>query len=213
MLSYRTQLSLAARLFAPADDSGAEAADTFRRVTIAGETFEVRVPYAEGHTLNAAEASVLNQTFTENIRNNAAGRIKAAKEKAEADGTTFSLDTPVATEGEDAGKTLRQLITEYADTYQFGVRTVRSAEPADPVEREARSIAREAITAKLRANGVKRKDISEEAFEEALAKHSKNPQIVKEAQRRVKAKGDIGLDELGIDFGTSSETEGEPAAA
>lgn len=208
MLSYRTQAMFASAVsLAPADDSGAEAVDTFRRVTISGETFEIKVPYSAGHTLTEAEASVLNQTFTENIRNNSAGRIKAAKEAAETNGTPFSLDTPIGGEGEDAGKTLRQLIQEYADTYEFGVRTQRSSEPADPVEREARSIAREAITAQLRAKGIKRKDVTEEAFEQALQKHSKNPQILKEAQRRVKAKNDIGLDELGLDLSDSAPAE------
>lgn len=188
-----------------------------KNVTISGETFQIAAPYEAGHQLNEAEASVLNQTFLENIRNNAAGRIKAAKEVAEKAGAQFSLDTPIGGEGEDSGKTLRQIITEYASNYEFGVRTGRTAEPVDPVEREARVIAREAIGAKLRANGVKRKDVSEEAYEDALAKYSKMPVIIKEAQRRVKVRAEIGLDELDLGQTPAQETEAtaevEPAAA
>jgi hypothetical protein len=211
MFNYRTQLLVAATAMLAADDASGSVGVARRQVTIAGETFEIKAPYEEGHTLNAAEASVLNQTYLENIRNNAAGKIKAAKEKAEEAGAVFSLDVPVGGEGEDAGKTLRQLINEYAESYEFGIRVARNSEPADPVEREARAIAREAINAKLRASGVKRKDISDEAFEEALKKHSQNPAIVKEAQRRVKAKESLGLDELdlGADSAPAEETPAE----
>jgi hypothetical protein len=197
-----------------ADAGGDSVGVALRQVTIAGETFEIAAPYEEGHTLNAAEASVLNQTYLENIRNNVAGKIKAAKEAAEKAGTAFSLDTPIGGEGEDAGKTLRQVCNDYAKTYEFGFRATRNAEPVDPVQREARAIAREALLAKLRANGVKRKDVPEEAFEEALAKHAQNPAILKEANRRVKAKADMGLDELDLSAiagGDQSSGEGDEA--
>jgi hypothetical protein len=169
-----------------------------RQVTISGETFEVRAPYSVGHVMNEAEASVLNQTFLENIRNNAAGKIKAAKEAAEKAGTPFSLDAPIGGEGEDSTKTLRQVIEAYSETYEFGVRTARNSEPADPVEREARSIAREAISAKLKASNVKRKDIPDEAFEEALSKLAASDKVQAEARRRVDARQSLGLDELGL---------------
>jgi hypothetical protein len=169
-----------------------------RNVTISGETFEITAPYAAGHTLNEAEASVLNQTFLENIRNNAAGKIKAAKAKAESDGAAFSLDAPVGGEGEDAGKTLRQLIQEYAETYEFGVRVARTSEPVDPVERECRSIARDAINAKLKAQGIKRKDVPDEAYEQAVSQYAGLDKVLKEAKRRVKEREAIGSEELDL---------------
>ena len=188
----------------PADDGSIPR----RSLTIAGETFEIAAPYSEGHTLNAAEASVLNQTYAENIRNNAAGRIKAAKEQAEANGTTFSLDTPVGGEGENATKTLRQLITEYAESYEFGVRVARASEPVDPVEREARAIAREAINTLLKDQGVKRKDVDEAAYDEAVSTHAKDPDIVKEAKRRVEARSKIGLGTLNLKAKAPAQAEG-----
>lgn len=179
---------------APADDTST----SMRSVTISGATFELPAPYSEGHQLNAAEASVLNQTFLENVRNNAASKIKAAQEKAKEAGTEFSLDTPIGGEGEDKDKTLRQTIADYAANYKFGVRVSRTSEPADPVQREARSIAREAINAALKAQGVKRKDVDEEAYEAALVTHAATDAIQAEAKRRVEAMGSIGLEELGL---------------
>lgn len=194
-----------------ADDGSAGAstggsASPMRQVTIAGESFEIAAPYAAGHQLNEAEASVLNQTYLENIRNNAAGRIKAAKEK---NGADFSLDAPIGGEGEDAGKTLRQVIAEYASTYEFGVRVARNSEPADPVEREARVIAREAINAKLKASNVKRKDIADEAYEQALVKLAASENVMAEARRRVEARNSIGLDELGLSPTQAAATPSE----
>lgn len=191
----------------PADDAGSTPTTStgLRQVTISGETFEIAAPYSAGHQLNEAEASVLNQTYLENIRNNAASKIKAAKEAAEKSNTTFSLDAPIGGEGEDASKTLRQVIADYAKSYEFGVRVARNSEPADPVEREARSIAREAISAKLKASNVKRKDIPDEAYEQALVKLAASDKVMAEAKRRVKARDSIGLDELGL--GTTPSTE------
>lgn len=210
-----SHLMLAGSMLAlAADDAGAASMANLRQVTISGETFEIAAPYEEGHQLNAAEASVLNQTFLENIRNNVASKIKAGKEAAEKAGTTFSLDTPVGGEGEDAGKTLRQLCTEYADNYEFGVRVSRNSEPADPVEREARAIAREALNATLKAQGIKRKDVDDAIFEEALQLQSKKASIVKEAQRRVKVKTEIGAEELDIGaLMAGQKTDGAPAQA
>lgn len=178
------------------------------QVTIAGVQLEIKAPYAEGHALNAAEASVLNQTFLENVRNNAAGKIKAAKAKAEAAGATFSVDAPIGGEGEDAAKTLRQVIEDYANTYQFGVRTVRASEPVDPVEREARAIAKDVVAKALREKGIKRKDVTDEAYEATVAKVAAGEKVQAAAKRRVKERESIGADELDLGLGGD-----EPAAA
>lgn len=190
-----------------------------RSITIQGETFEIAAPYAAGHTLNEAESSVLNQTFLENIRNNVAGKIKAAKDAwADAHGGSeegFSLDTVMVAGEGDTQISLRQSLTNYAESYEFGIRVARTSEPVDPVEREARVIAREVINEKLRKAGTKRKDVSDEAYEEALKLYAKQPSIVKEATRRVKARTDIGADELDIASltgGGQSPTEGQATA-
>lgn len=98
-------------------------------IKIQGRDFTVPAPYGEGHVLSAVEAAVLNQTFAENIRNNVAGKMKAATEKGEA----FSDDEALA----------------YANSYAFGVRAVRT--PSDPVESEFRKLARKFIEDTLRA--------------------------------------------------------------
>lgn len=169
-----------------------------KTVTIAGFQFELKQPYDEGHVLTTSEAGVLNQTYLENIRNNVANRIKTAKEAAEAAGTEFSLDTPIGGDSEDAAKTLRQVVSDYADSYEFGVRSTRTAEPVDPVQREARVIARDTLNSKLKAAGTKRKDISDEAYEGAIAALAARDDVQKEAQRRVNNRSKIGSDEIDL---------------
>lgn len=183
------------------------------QVTIAGEQFEIKAPYAAGHPLNEAEASVLNQTFLENVRNNSAGKIKAAKEVAEKAGTVFSVDTFLVGEGAEQ-VTLRQSLQAYADAYEFGVRTARTSEPVDPVQREARAIAKEALAAAMKAKGIKRKDLTDEQYEAAVAQHAASDKVQKEANRRQKAKADLGLESLGLTADEpATETTEEPAAA
>lgn len=109
-------------------------------VKIQGEIYEIPAPYAEGHQLTAAEAAVLNQTFAENVRNNVASRIRKAAE----DGTP-------GLSAED--------VEAYASTYTFESKGTRSSgggrTAADPVEREARALAKTAIMAHLKAKGKK----------------------------------------------------------
>lgn len=196
---------IAATIFRAADDAQAATPAKTQGIKIQGFDFTVRAPYAEGHVLNAAEASNLNQVFGENIRNNVAGKIKTAKEKfVEAGGKAedFTLDMQVEHEG--ATTTLRALCQQYADAYEFGVRTVRTAEPADPVEREAKRIATEIVNKALAGKGIKVKDLKEGQHAELIAQVQLKDEVQKEAKRRVKAKEGIGLDELGLDLGTGA---------
>lgn len=180
-------------------------------ITIQKIEFTIKAPYAAGpRELSAAEASTLNQVFGENIRNNAAGRIKAAAEKATKEGREFSIDTETIAQEDGTTKTLRQVIQEYADSYEFGVRAVRKSEPVDPVEREAFRIAKQTVTEALAQRGQKAKDLPEGKFDEAVAAYAKSDKVVKEAKRRVAEKEKIGgdlLTELGIPLETAP-TEG-----
>ena len=54
-----------------------------KSISISGTAFEVAEPYAEGHTVNAIEARVLNQTRAENIGNNFRKGVQAALALAE----------------------------------------------------------------------------------------------------------------------------------
>jgi hypothetical protein len=164
-------------------------------VKIQGYDFDIAPRYAEGHALTANEAAALNQVRAENIRNNAAGKIKAAKDK----NADFDLDAIY----EGSETSLRQDIEAYATTYEFGARVARASEPADPVEREAKRIATETLNTALKAKNIKRKDLSDEQYDGALADLMARDDIKKEAKRRVDSKNKIALDDLNFGDETS----------
>lgn len=154
-----------------------------KSVIIQGTAFEIEQPYAEGHTLTAVEANVLNQTRNENIRNNLA---KVVREH----------------EGSDAE--LAAKVAEYDSQYTFstpsagGTRVVR-----DPVEKEARRLAKEALRAHLKAEhgGLTFKDLGAEKVEEYVSQLSAREDILKLAKKNVKAASDISsisLDNLQV---------------
>ena len=108
-----------------------------KQITIAGQSFVVNLRYIAGHILTEGEAAALNQTFCENVRNNMAKKVK--------DGA-----------GQDE-------VTGYANEYEFTVAGVASERKVvDPIEREARKIARVLVADKVR-----------EAFDLTLAKYYK----------------------------------------
>lgn len=128
-------------------------------ITIAGKPFEVEPRYAEGHTLTANEASALNQTYFENLRNNFATRAK---------------------EGED-----QAAFSAYAESYQFGVRTGGGGS-RDPVETEAMNMARDSVKAIIKKSGKNVSDYSAKSISEAAAKLlDKDPKFRELAAKRV----------------------------
>src|ERR1019366_7774418 len=98
------------------------------QITISGHPFNVPVRYEEGNELTAGEASALNQTYHENIRNNLA---KKAKE----------------------GVLTQVEVDAYAESYQFGVRTAGVGVTRDPVMAEAMRIAKKQIAELLKKSG------------------------------------------------------------
>jgi hypothetical protein len=120
-----------------------------KTLIIDGEKFTVNAPYSEGHICTAAEARTLNQTRAENIGNNFRKSVKEKKAK---------------------GESLASLIDEirqYDAEYSFASGRGGPRVAVDPVEREARKIAIEAITAKLKEQGRKFKDWYAEKGEES----------------------------------------------
>src|SRR5262249_22566148 len=104
----------------------------YDQITIQGKTFRVPIRYAAGHTLNDGEASALNQTLHENLRNNFAKRV---------------------VEGDEAGlgqDVLQQQLDDYAADYQFGVRAGGGGFRGDPVMTLAMSIAREVVRSAIK---------------------------------------------------------------
>lgn len=143
-------------------------------LTIQGITFVAPAPYAEGHTLNGAEASALNQLFGENLRNNFSAVIKSAKDK---------LGDRAFSEAEI--EDLRSRFNAYSDEYEFQGRRQRAAQ-ADPVMREAKKLARVKLDEALRARGSDKKEI--ENYEALVMQIVENtPAIREEAARRVEA--------------------------
>ncbi len=147
---------------------------------IQGKTFQVPKPFAEGQTLTNSEAGVLNQSLAENVRNNWAARVKKEVEEGTFDQTKIQAE-----------------IDAYIEEYDFGVRRGRG--PSDPVEREALNMAKEIVRNALREKGYKLADVPKDDItrlaEEAVAA---NPDITKEAKRRVDQRGKLGVGELDL---------------
>lgn len=155
------------------------------QITIQGQTYNVPLRYEEGDELTAGEASALNQTYHENIRNNLA---KLAKE----------------------GGLTQEKVDEYAAAYQFGVRT-SSGVSRDPVQSRAMTIARNKVKDALKRaiatpgskyHGRKISDFTAEAINEA-AKNAlqSDPAILELAKRQIEeeraaAGADLDLGDL-----------------
>jgi hypothetical protein len=103
-----------------------------QEITIAGEVFKIAPRYSDGHTLSENEASALNQTFFENIRNNMASAVKASKEKGD-----FDIDV------------MQDEVTKYAEDYEFGARRGPGT-PKDPIRALALRFATTAIGKSLK---------------------------------------------------------------
>lgn len=134
--------------------------DATRTITISGFPFEVSTPFAEGHTCTEAEAKALNQTRSENIRNNMARRVKDAKDE---DG---NIDEAVMQELADA-------VAQYDADYEFTLAAVGGSSSAmSPVEKMAMQIAREGVHTQLQAAGRKLSEFrGKEADPELNAKY------------------------------------------
>lgn len=162
-------------------------------ITISGRPFTVAPRYAEGHILTANEASALNQTYFENLRNNFAGKAKDG-------GSQEEFDT-------------------YASSYQFGVRSGGGGS-RDPIEVEAMALARDAVRKGIVAAGKKIADFSAKAISEAAAKLlDRNPVYREKAAERVAQMQEVAgesidpsiLDELATGAVEGDEAEGETA--
>lgn len=147
-----------------------------KTITIQGLEFEVNTPYVAGHVVTEAEAKALNQVRLENIRNNMASAVKEAK--GEGDSIT-----------EDAYGALKTKVAEYDASYVFTLASVGGGKRStDPVEAEAKKLAKAAIAAKLAADGRTLKSVDPDKLAAAIAKLAESADIVKEAKRIVKAR-------------------------
>lgn len=157
-------------------------AAAMKAITIQGIAFDVSQPYAAGQTITEAEAAALNQTRSENIRNNQARKVKEAL-----------AALPEAVEGEPAPElspeTLTELadaVTEYDKGYEFTLASVGGGRASkDPVDVEAVRMAKAAIAAQLKADNRKVADVDKEVYAAAVAKVAASESIVEAAKKAV----------------------------
>jgi hypothetical protein len=154
-----------------------------KTIIIQGMEFTVTHPYDAGHVLTEAEARSLNQTRAENIRNNFATVIKAAHE---------------GKEGAPAVHDLPAKYAEYEAAYSFSMPGQSAGKPKlDPIEREARKLAKEILVSMLtkagRKLGVPGADST--LTKEQQSERDEKPDVLKKAKENV-AKRAKSIDEL-----------------
>lgn len=144
------------------------------QMSIEGLVFEVSAPYAEGHSITAAEAKALNQMRKENIGNNVRKAIKDLKGEAE----TFT---------EEQAAQAASIVAEKDANYEFTLASARGPSK-DPLEAMAIRLAREAVNAEIQRQGLTVKAYKEEKaerYEELVAQTAENPQIIELAKQRL----------------------------
>jgi hypothetical protein len=167
-------------------------------ITIQGLEFSVDYPYSSGSIdLTPGEASALNQTRAENLRNNFATQIKGMIEEYR-EANKLPEDQEIASSVLDKD-TLDKEFADYAAKYEFGVRQLGGGGriPMDPVEREAWKIAETKVKEALKASNVKLTSVSKEKMSELIeAVIAKYGDITEEAKRRVAASQAIVIEDL-----------------
>lgn len=157
---------------------------------ICGTAFEITQPYDAGHVLTEAEAKTLNQVRSENIGNNLRDKIKELLEKGDTQGAV-------------------DLVAEKDMYYVFTLTSSGggTSRKLDPVEREARAIAKDIIKAHLDKTGRKINKAPDgetaESWAEKIESHIEaqmaREEVLKEAKKRVASKQkviDAGLESL-----------------
>ncbi len=169
-------------------------------ITIQGLDFAVHSPYSGGHVLTADEASVLNQTFHENLRNNFASEVRSKKDE-------HGPELPAAVLAQ-----LQEDFEAYANDYKFGVRRVGMRGPADPIEAEAFKMVKDLIRVKIKEQG-KKADAATiaEAASQILASE-RGDKFRKAAEARLKEAQKVAGESL-ADIVNSLDTETEEKAA
>jgi len=145
----------------------------YDQITIQGQVFRVPIRYAAGHQLNDGEAGALNQTLHENLRNNFAKKVA---------------------EGQEAGvplETLQQQLDDYANDYQFGVRTGGGGFRGDPVMTLAMNIAREMVRTAIKTKGLDQDEWPASRISQAakalLDSQGDDGKIIQTARKQVEA--------------------------
>ena len=150
-----------------------------KTIVIQGVSVEVAQPYTEGHAITAAEAKALNQVRAENIRNNMASKVKEIKGEAE----ELSQDQLSA---------IGAAVSAYDAEYVFSMASAGGGgRTTDPLEAEAKAIAKQLVSNAVRAKGLKLKDYPKEAFDAKVAEVMELPDVQAAAKERLKKKSKL----------------------
>jgi hypothetical protein len=167
-------------------------------VVIAGQSFQIPEPFTTEHLSGASTlgdptilASVMNQTFAENIRNNFASKVKAAKAAAEKAGTEIDVAA------------LQTELDTYVAEYEFGVRRSGGGAKtfANPVEQEMYNQAREKVKEALRKKGITLKNVEKEQLEGLISGvMEKHADVLRaNAEKIIAMREEIAANELSIE--------------
>lgn len=189
-------------------DSTTEAQAAPVTFTIQGREYTAVPPYTAGHVLQENEAHAINQVWVENIRNNFAGgplrklKMKVAEVNGwfKGEGDEKKLDWEKVTNDDLDLEEVNAEFDKYVENYEFGARRAGGVRaPADPVEAEARKIAKEALRPLLAANNYKISEITAEQWKQLIDQALEaKPEIRELARERVAATKAINLSDLKI---------------
>lgn len=147
-----------------------------------GQTFQIGAPYAEGQTINAAEAKTLNQIRKENISNNVRKKLgELAGEGKVLLGA--AIDQALA------------LVSKADSEYVFTLASVGAGKRiVDPVEKEAMALARAFVSAKLAEKGIKVKDYDKDKLAAKIAEVAATDKVQAIAKKNVAGRKGLDLD-------------------
>lgn len=164
---------------------------------------QVPQPFVPGdHVLTEGEANALNQVIAENLSNNLRQKIADGHPEEKRPYTDAEAQT---------------LVDEYLADYEIGVRRAGSGAPrvTDPVEREARKIARQKAVAMVKEAGGKPSDYDLDPIVDRIFEANRDV-LMKEGKRivdaaRKAAENAESIDLAGIDLSEAVKEEEEEA--
>jgi hypothetical protein len=172
-------------------------------------TVQAPQPYSAGHVLTEGEASQLNQVLKENMSNNLRERIKLGVVSGEGENQTAVPHTD---------ETAQTVVDKFFEDYEMGVRRGGGAEArvTDPVEREAKALAKAKVVAHIKSQGFKPSDVDVAGLTLKVFEANRD-MLMAEGKKIVKARENAagksdGLSFDGLDLG-GAPAETEQAAA
>lgn len=148
--------------------SDTSAPEGMQFISLAGNQYAIKAPYAEGHTLTANEAHALNQLRAENVRNNMNAQFKKAAEE--------NKELPTADD-----------VSAYDDAYEFGSKKSRIATSVDPVGAAERKIVEATLRAFFASKGQSWKNLDKDQKDAYIQRVVDSGRYRQEAEEQVAA--------------------------